>query len=228
MDNPYINPSNQDGNDNLNNQLDSYYNPANNADNTVSNDQAGYGDGFNKEMFGQPTNIGVTSFTQTTFGQQTNVNQQTSFGQPGSGRNQQYNGPVVQTVDQMYNNMQAQNMNQSYGNQPYGNPAPYGAPYRPYGNPAPYGAPYQPYVEPEDGKATACLILGIVSLVVPYLGWIAAIIALVLGHQARLAGNQSGKVKGGKICAIISLCLYALVIIFVVVMVLFIYQIEGF
>lgn len=107
MDNPYINPSNQDGNDNLNNQQDSYYHTANNADNTVSNDQAGYGDGFNKEMFGQPTNIGVTSFTQTTFGQQTNVNQQTSFGQPGSDRNQQYNGPVVQTVDQMYNNMQA-------------------------------------------------------------------------------------------------------------------------
>lgn len=215
MDNPYINPSNQDGNDNLNNQQDSYYNPANNADNTVSNDQAGYGDGFNKEMFGQPTNIGVTSFTQTTFGQQTNVNQQTSFGQPGSDRNQQYNGSVVQTVDRMYNNMQAQNMNQPYGNLPYGNPAP-------------YGAPYQPYVEPEDGKATACLILGIVSLVVPYLGWITAIIALVLGHQARLAGNQSGKVKGGKICAIISLCLYALAIIFVVVMVLFIYQTEGF
>ena len=206
----YLSPSNQDGNDNLNNQQDSYYHTANNADNTVSNDPAGYGDGFNKEMFGQPTNIGVTSFTQTAFGQQTNVNQQTSFGQPGSGRNQQYNGPVVQTVDQMY-----KNMNQSYGNQPYGNPAP-------------YGAPYQPYVEPEDGKATACLILGIVSLVVPYLGWIAAIIALVLGHQARLAGNQSGKVKGGKICAIISLCLYALAIIFVVVMVLFIYQTEGF
>lgn len=66
MDNPYINPSNQDGNDNLNNQQDSYYHTVNNADNTVSNDQAGYGDGFNKEMFGQPTNIGVTSFTQTT------------------------------------------------------------------------------------------------------------------------------------------------------------------
>ncbi len=66
------------------------------------------------------------------------------------------------------------------------------------------------YVQPEDGKATASLVLGIVGLLccAP-----CGIVAIVLAKQAQNAGNTSGKAKAGFILGIIAVVLWAIGII---------------
>ena len=75
---------------------------------------------------------------------------------------------------------------------------------------------------PGKGKATASLVLGIVSLVTACLGWGAligigtAIAGLVLGTQAKKelpAGYPNGSAKAGVICSIIGLVLSGIVFV---------------
>lgn len=64
--------------------------------------------------------------------------------------------------------------------------------------------------QPEDGKATASLVLGIVGLLccAP-----CAIVGLIMALQAKNAGNTSGKVTAGMILSIIALVLWVVAII---------------
>lgn len=64
--------------------------------------------------------------------------------------------------------------------------------------------------QPEDGKATASLVLGILGILCcgP-----CAIVGLIMALQAKNAGNTSGKVTAGMVLSIIGLVLWALGII---------------
>ena len=75
---------------------------------------------------------------------------------------------------------------------------------------------------PGKGKATASLVLGIISLVVAWFGWGAligigtAIAGLILGSQAKKElpeGYPNGTAKAGVICAIIGLVLSGIVFV---------------
>ncbi|NLK28946.1 MAG: hypothetical protein GX306_11495 [Clostridiales bacterium] len=67
-----------------------------------------------------------------------------------------------------------------------------------------------------NGKATASLVLGIISLVFiffgtyAFIGMVLAIIGLVLGIQAKKESPDDGKAKAGVILSIIGLSLCAL------------------
>ena len=77
----------------------------------------------------------------------------------------------------------------------------------------------RPTLQPEDGKATAGIILSICSLVFCCLGVILAPIGMVLSKQAINAGNDSGKAKAGWICGIIGLVLNILFIVIYIVLI---------
>lgn len=77
----------------------------------------------------------------------------------------------------------------------------------------------RPTLQPEDGKATAGIILSICSLVFCCLGVILAPIGMVLSKQAINAGNDSGKAKAGWICGIIGLVLNILFIVMYIVLI---------
>ncbi len=70
-----------------------------------------------------------------------------------------------------------------------------------------------------EGKETATLVMGILSLVFGcgIIGLVFAIIGLVFSSQAKKAGVESGKVKGGKICSIIGLVLGIIALIIMIV-----------
>ena len=118
----------------------------------------------------------------------------------------------------------------AYGQQPPYAPPPYGQSPASYGYPAPTGASGpQPYSGPTtSGKATTVMVLGIVSLVLMVmcgLGFIMAIVALVMapGAQREIAESGGrltgeGQVKAGKIMSWITIGLSALgVVIFAIV-----------
>lgn len=63
-------------------------------------------------------------------------------------------------------------------------------------------------MEQKNGKATAALVLGIVSLIgicVPIVGIICGIIAIVLASMAKKEGAVNGKQKAGLILGIIGI-----------------------
>lgn len=105
---------------------------------------------------------------------------------------------------------------QQYGHQP----DPYGQQYNQYGQQ--YGA--NPPLETE-GTATTVLVLGIVSIVLMFscgIGFIPAIIALVLAPKAKnniaaSHGTKGGEslVNAGRICAYVTLALTALFVVLV-------------
>ncbi len=70
-----------------------------------------------------------------------------------------------------------------------------------------------------DGKGTASLVLGIISLVFIFFGYFAivgmilAIISLVIGISAKKENPEDGKAKAGVILSIISLALSAITLI---------------
>jgi hypothetical protein len=80
-----------------------------------------------------------------------------------------------------------------------------------------------PWPQPQNGTGTAAMVLGILSLAVPYIGFICGILAIVFGKQgmnradARLANNR-GQAKAGFICGIVSICLYAAFFLVIVVL----------
>ena len=61
--------------------------------------------------------------------------------------------------------------------------------------------------QPCHGKAIASLVLGILSLVFPYFGLATSIVGLVLGQQAKSAGNTEGINTAGRVLSIIGVCI---------------------
>ncbi len=105
-------------------------------------------------------------------------------------------------------------------------PAQYGPPPAQYGPPpAQYGPPPAQYGPTTSGRATVVLVCGIASLVLPFVGWVAAIVALVLAGGAKREIESSGGkltglglVKAGRICSWIAIALTLLFVALVVVL----------
>ena len=93
---------------------------------------------------------------------------------------------------------------------------PYQPPY-----PPPYPPPPPPAPPQNDGMAVAALVLGICALVLPYAGFAAGIVGLILGIMARKrlveAGRPTGMATAGLIMSIVGLALWLIVIIWVCV-----------
>ena len=112
-----------------------------------------------------------------------------------------------------------------YGQQ-WGQPAPYGQ--QPYGAPAPYG-PYGGAPVTTSSRSTTVLVLGIVSLVTLFtggLGFVAAVIALVMAPGARREIAESGgrltgesQVRTGTILSWVTLGLTALAVVLLAVVI---------
>ena len=87
----------------------------------------------------------------------------------------------------------------------------------PYGQ-QPYGSQTSaptPGIQPEDGKATASLVIGIISLLICTccLPAPVGIASIILSKMAMNAGNTSGKAKAGMILGIINVVIAVLFII---------------
>jgi len=65
------------------------------------------------------------------------------------------------------------------------------------------------------GMAVAALVLGIVGCVIPYLGFVLAIIAIVLGAMAK-SGSARGMALAGMILGIVSLAFNVLWIVIII------------
>lgn len=73
-----------------------------------------------------------------------------------------------------------------------------------------------------NGKSVAALVLGILSIAVPYIGFILGIIAIVLGNRARHVIDQNGEsgrglAVAGFVCGIVGLCLWGLIILLIII-----------
>ena len=73
-----------------------------------------------------------------------------------------------------------------------------------------------------NGKAIAALVLGILSIVIPYIGLIFGIIAIILSQKSfkeieSLKEEGRGMAIGGLTCGIIGTSIYALLIFIVIV-----------
>jgi hypothetical protein len=111
-----------------------------------------------------------------------------------------------------------------------GNPPAYGGPPQAYGGPPQaYGTPNPPMTQ-TSGKATAVMVLGIVSVVLMCgygIGLIPAIVALVLAPGARREIEASGgrlqgegQIKAGVICSWVAVGVVALGVLAIVAIVL--------
>lgn len=86
-------------------------------------------------------------------------------------------------------------------------------------------APYQPsYIPPRrtNTKSITALVLGILSLVVPYVGFIIGIVAIIISRVAAKEIKQrgedgSGMALAGLICGIVGTAFYAIIIIILVI-----------
>ncbi|NEW07579.1 DUF4190 domain-containing protein [Paenibacillus sp. SYP-B3998] len=97
-------------------------------------------------------------------------------------------------------------------------------------DPYPHQSPnYQPSPQMSsvtNGKAIASMVLGILSIVIPYIGFILGIIAIVFSRIAakeiRLRGDQGrGFATTGLVCGIIGTALYAIIIAIFVIAIMF-------
>lgn len=87
---------------------------------------------------------------------------------------------------------------------------------------------YPQYPERKDtnGQAIASMVLGILSLIIPYIGFILGIIAIVLSRRASreiqyTGQNGKGFATAGLVCGIIGTAIYAVVIVFALLVGLF-------
>ena len=74
----------------------------------------------------------------------------------------------------------------------------------------------------QNGKTIATLVLGILSITIPYLGFILGIIAIVLGHQTKKELNQNGgegrsMAVAGFVCGIVGTSLWVLLDLFIAI-----------
>lgn len=98
--------------------------------------------------------------------------------------------------------------------------------------PPPWGAPpvAMPVQAPPNADgAVLSMVMGILSLTIPYVGFIFAIIGLTSAKKAEEAiaasGHRyagAGMAKAGRIMSIISLCLYGALIVFFLIVFLFV------
>lgn len=83
--------------------------------------------------------------------------------------------------------------------------------------------PNQPQFPPKtNGKSIASLVLGILSIMLPYIGFILGIVAIVLSSlsfKELKKSNEQGKGMSiaGLVCGIVGTVLYGLIILFVVI-----------
>ncbi|MCC3378800.1 DUF4190 domain-containing protein [Paenibacillus farraposensis] len=87
-----------------------------------------------------------------------------------------------------------------------------------------YNAPFNPHpmVPPTNNKAVASMVLGILSVVIPYLGFIIGIVGIILSSLSLKEINRHGEqgrgmAIAGLVCSIIGTMIYALIIIFFIV-----------
>ncbi|HET7578045.1 MAG TPA: DUF4190 domain-containing protein [Bacillales bacterium] len=82
--------------------------------------------------------------------------------------------------------------------------------------------PYPSRPPQTNGKAIASLVLGILSVLIPYLGVILGIIAIVFGNQAKRITDQNGEAGrglavAGFVCGIVGLCFWGLMVLLVII-----------
>ena len=110
-------------------------------------------------------------------------------------------------VDQNYNQQQNQHPN--------------------YNDPLPPFPPYPPYMAPKtNGKSIAALVLGILSIMLPYIGFIIGIVAIIFAalslKEIKVRMEQGkGLAIAGLVCGIIGTLIYALIILFLIILVVF-------
>ena len=113
------------------------------------------------------------------------------------------------------------------------------SPLPPPAQPTPF-SPVQPLssVQPAHGDgmarapapgATASMVLGILALVIPYIGFILGFIAMSLGKSALRAAEQAplryegvGMAKAGRIMGIVAVCIYGVLLAIVFMAILFV------
>ncbi|MBL0385290.1 DUF4190 domain-containing protein [Tumebacillus sp. ITR2] len=83
-----------------------------------------------------------------------------------------------------------------------------------------------------NGKAIASMILGIVSLVIPYVGLITGIIAMVLSSSskkdiARTGQQGHGMATAGFVTGLIAVILYAIVILLFIILGVTLASLDG-
>ncbi|GBF75965.1 hypothetical protein PA598K_04402 [Paenibacillus sp. 598K] len=100
----------------------------------------------------------------------------------------------------------------------------YNDPYDPHQSQQPYSnyPPYPPYIPPRtNGKSIVSLVLGILSIVIPYIGFLIGIVAIVFASMSfkeiRLRQEQGrGMAVAGLVTGIIGTALYGLLLLFIV------------
>lgn len=87
---------------------------------------------------------------------------------------------------------------------------------------------FQPYYQPPktNGKSIATLVLGICSIIIPYIGFLPGIVGIILGalslKEIKLSGEQGrGLALGGLICSIIGTILWGIILLLIILAVVF-------
>ena len=198
--------------------MDNNYNNNNGYNDQNNNDPYGNNSGYSNAQQNDPygSNSGYS-----------NAQQNDPYGSNSGYSNAQQNDPYGQNG---YNN----NQQNPYGNNGYNNQQdPYGQNGYNNNQQNPYGNPYQApdfysninreFTDENAGKATASMVLGIISLVaccLPIAGYPVSIIGLVLGIKSKDSLTNGGKAKAGIIMSAIGLGLTILSSIYGVVSVM--------
>ena len=87
-------------------------------------------------------------------------------------------------------------------------------------------------MEKTNNKSIAALTLGILSIIVPYIGLVLGIIGLVLSSKSMAEINNSnengrGLAISGKVCSIVGICLHALLILLMILSISLFYMTES-
>ncbi len=81
---------------------------------------------------------------------------------------------------------------------------------------------YPPAPPQTNGKSIAALVLGILSVIIPYVGFILGILAIIFGKLSlnevkRRGDGGKGLAVAGLVCGIIGTAIYALIILIAVI-----------
>ena len=96
---------------------------------------------------------------------------------------------------------------------------------QPYNNPFPPYPPYPPHLPSKtNSKAIVALVLGILSIVIPYIGLLFGIVAIVFASMAfkeiRLRQEQGrGMAVAGMVCGIIGTAIYGIILLIVIIVI---------
>lgn len=81
-------------------------------------------------------------------------------------------------------------------------------------------------------KAVTSLVLGIMSIFIPFIGLFTGVLGLIYANQAtrQMTGDESGQnfALGGKVCSIIGICLQTGIILFFIFVFLLFRTIPNF